>query len=433
MPLDLLRALRRPRRRPAAIVIALLAVGASALVVAGRDASPAIAAAGPTHTAGQAALMDKLRRTPRPTPTPTPTPAPTPTPTPTSTSTPVPTPTPPPPPAGYAVSGNVIVDSTGRPWYAHGLDRPSLEWDCGGETVNGNTGPIPASDFTTMAGQWHANAVRIPLNQDFWLSSTGATVAPSEACPGYATTVHQAVAAAEAAGLAVILDLHWSDEGNLTSTSVGQKCMPDQNSVTFWRSVATAYASDRNVMFELYNEPHDTPWPVWRNGGTFTCTDGVTYTAAGMQQLTDTVRAAGAQNVVVVGGNRWAFDLGGLPTVGAITGGNVAYATHPYEGSAGDSPSAWDAAFGYLTPSAPVIATEFGTSTCAVDAYDTDILTYFRTHGVSSTAWAWYVGGCAFPSVISSAAGACVSFGCPAQSDIAAYASGSQTVTTPAV
>jgi hypothetical protein len=333
--------------------------------------------------------------------------------------------------AGFSVAGNVIEDAAGHPWYAHGVDRPSLEWFCHGLTVTGNGTPIPASDFTTMATVWHANTVRLALNQDFWLSSTGATVAPSERCADYITTVHTAVTQAEAAGLTVILDLHWSDEGDLTSTNVGQKCMADRNSITFWKSVAARYASDAHVMFELYNEPHDTPWSVWRNGGSFTCNDGVTYRAAGMQQLTDAVRSTGAANVVVIGGLQWAYDLSGLPSVGAITGGNVAYATHPYEWVA-DTVSQWDTAFGFLTASAPVIATEFGRASCTADSYTTTVLDYFRTHGMSYTVWAWYAGSCQYPSVISNAAGACVGYGCIVQADMTAYANGSQAPLRPA-
>jgi hypothetical protein len=251
-------------------------------------------------------------------------------------------------------------------------------------------------------------------------------VAPAERCPGYISTVRSVVASAEASGLVVILDLHWSDEGNPLSTVVGQKCMSDQGSLTFWASVATTFGADPRVMFELYNEPHDVPWSVWRDGGVFTCTDGVTFRAAGMQQMVDAVRGTGAQNVTIAGGNGWAYDLSGVARVGALTGGNVAYATHPYEGSAGDSVVAWDAAFGTVAAHAPVIATEFGTTACGVDAYDTDILTYFRAHGIAYTMWAWFVGGCAFPSVISDPAGTCAVGGCTTRADIAAYAGGAQ-------
>lgn len=41
-------------------------------------------------------------------------------------------------------------------------------------------------------------------------------------------------------------------------------------------------------MFELYNEPHDVSWSQWLNG------DG---TYAGMQEMYNAVRAAGAQSI----------------------------------------------------------------------------------------------------------------------------------------
>ena len=83
-------------------------------------------------------------------------------------------------------------------------------------------------------------------------------------------------------------------------------------------------------MFELYNEPHDVELerleaaaPTRKAG-----------TAVGMQQLYDTVRATGAENLVVIGGLNWAYDLSGVPA-NRIAGYNIVYATHPYTDPAG--------------------------------------------------------------------------------------------------
>ena len=35
----------------------------------------------------------------------------------------------------------------------------------------------------------------------------------------------------------------------------------------FWEAVAKAFANHPTVLFDLYNEPHDVSWQVWRNGG----------------------------------------------------------------------------------------------------------------------------------------------------------------------
>ena len=164
--------------------------------------------------------------------------------------------------------------------------------------------------------------------------------------PSYIDTLDNAVAWAEMAGMDVILDLHWSDRGVLGGCNPANGCqqlMPDANSATFWSQVATHYKDDGRVMFELYNEPHDVDWRTWKSGGpTF---EG--WTAVGMQQLYDTVRATGAQNVVVIGGLDWAYDLSGVPA-NRIAGYNIVYATHPYTDTSGFSrpPSDWGRAFG---------------------------------------------------------------------------------------
>ena len=220
---------------------------------------------------------------------------------------------------------------------------------------------------------WNANVVRIALNQDFWLAASPLYD------PGYAPLVDQAVRWAEAAGMDVILDLHWSDAGILGScapTSGCQQKMPDRNSVTFWSEVASRYAGDGRVLFELYNEPHDVTWDVWLYGGA----TGDGWQAAGMQQLYDTVRATGANNLVVIGGLDWAYDLSGVPAH-RVDGYNIAYATHPYDGSGSERRSKfWDIYWGSLTATDPVIVTEFGdTTTCADDYARSSSTTPTRT------------------------------------------------------
>ncbi len=297
-------------------------------------------------------------------------------------------------PAGYVVRGSRIIGPDGRPFLVHGVDRPSLEWSPQGVALS-------AADFRRMRA-WGANTVRIPLDQDFWLASACAY------SPGYRARVRQAVTWARDAGLVVILDLHWSDEGqdrrgSGCGVAPGQQQMADQNSLRFWSEVAAAYRSDPGVWFELYNEPHDVSWSVWRNGGTAQDPKtGLRWQVAGMQQLYSAVRAAGARNMVVVGGLNWAYDLRGLPRY-ALTGYDIAYAVHPYP-YAGKEPPDWTADFGFAAQTYPVIATEFGEFDCG-DSYVQTFIAYAARHGIGWTAWAWYPGGCAFPSLIANWSG----------------------------
>jgi len=47
-----------------------------------------------------------------------------------------------------------------------------------------------------------------------------------------------------------------------------------------------------------------------------------------------------------------------------------------------------------------VIATEFGDSPKCDGVYNKELIDYADVHNASWTAWAWYPGGCNFPSLI---------------------------------
>jgi hypothetical protein len=280
-------------------------------------------------------------------------------------------------PNGYWVNGNTLCTASGRPHLLHGVDRPSLEWNSAGENIS------PA-DFALMQ-TWHVNVVRIALNQDFWLSESPHFV------PYYATVVNDAVLWAEQAGMDVILDLHWSDMGNFANMP-GQQEMADEHSLEFWKEVAARYKDDGRVFFELYNEPHDVPQNVWLSGGS-----AGSWTAVGMQQLHDAVRSTGANNVVIVGGLDYAYDLSVVET-SPVQGYNIMYATHPYNNAPERQPGQWQARWGYLTATAPVVVTEFGDG-CSPD-WDTELIAFADKRHASWTAWAWFPGGCGFPSLL---------------------------------
>jgi endoglucanase len=145
-------------------------------------------------------------------------------------------------------------------------------------------------------------AVRLALSPAGWL---GRRCSASQ----YAGWVDAAVAKANARGRYAIIDLHWSDvQGRApcdTGCLTGQQNMPDADSLAFWRAVAARYANRPGVIFGLYNEPHDVSWACWRDGGCTTTSSALTgsvmsYKAVGMQQLVDAIRAAGANNLVLV-------------------------------------------------------------------------------------------------------------------------------------
>ncbi|HEX7499760.1 MAG TPA: glycoside hydrolase family 5 protein [Polyangia bacterium] len=309
---------------------------------------------------------------------------------------------------GYHVVNNQVLDKTDAVHYFHGVARPSLEWSASGENIS-------IGDFKHMAS-WKANAVRIALNQDSWLFGTSPKT--------YEQTVVQAVEWAKQAGLDVILDLHWSDQGQQGTVSPGQQKMADVNSIAFWKSVADFYKDDGRVLFELYNEPHDVSWDVWLNGG-----DAGGFTAVGMQQLYDAVRSTGANNIVIAGGLDWAYDLSGVPDH-RIQGENIMYATHPYSKGNWKPISGFDAKWGFLTATAPVIVSEFGDNVaeCTTD-YSDAVITYADRAGASWTGWAWYPGGCTFPSLIADWTGTPTAMGAVVKAALARYSAQGMPIT----
>lgn len=215
------------------------------------------------------------------------------------------------------VDGNRIKNASGQIVRLTGTCIPSLEWSSGGENIT--------ASFTESFDNWKSNCIRLPLNQDFWFGYNGANQTD------YRNLVSSLVNMAVSRNKYVIIDLHWSDMGTWNQ-NVGQHNMPDDNSTAFWQSVASTYANNPSVLFDLYNEPHDVSWSVWKNGGNVT-EGAVTYHTPGHQSLINTVRATGAKNIIVVGGLDWAYDLTGVDNGYALTdpsGNGIMYDVHVY-------------------------------------------------------------------------------------------------------
>jgi aryl-phospho-beta-D-glucosidase BglC (GH1 family) len=325
-----------------------------------------------------------------------------------ATASPTPTPVPVPPPSlpTLTVSGNKIMRN-GSPFRFVGVNRDTLEWGSVNYDGCGGDEHFLDSDFDAVKS-WRATAVRLPLAQQAWLGRT---------CPAsaYQAMVEDAVRRINARGMYAILDLHWTDaQGNnkcdYTYCVSGQQPMPDADSIVFWRQVAQRYAGWSGVMFGLFNEPHDVSWSCWRDGGCdVTPSPGTgsiwTYKAAGMQQLYDAVRSQGAQNLVLVAGLDYAYDLSGISAGASLNGSGIVYDTHVYTAFHSDVTD-WNQHFGQLAATYPVSASEFGTNDCSADPI-TKLLNYFDApqgqaqNAISWTAWSWSApGSCQQPSVI---------------------------------
>jgi hypothetical protein len=187
----------------------------------------------------------------------------------------------------------------------------------------------------------------------------------------------------------IMLDLH-TNALTACAAPVQQK-MPDLGAITFWQIVASRYANNPLVGFDLYNEPHDITDAVWHSGGTV-YSSGVSYTAAGMQQLYDAVRGTGATNLVFASGSGWATTYSTLPLTGTT---NLVNAVHAYTCPSGTPESGATCSSGpggVLDPSnllghlatagqtLPVMVTEFGWPSKFQGQYIQNVINYATSH-----------------------------------------------------
>jgi hypothetical protein len=278
------------------------------------------------------------------------------------------------------VDGNQLKTPDGRTVRLHGVNIASLEWNSRGEHV--------LQSVPEAIEHWNCNIIRLPLSQDRWF---GKTKDQKDGGAAYRKIVHDVVEIASSKRAYVLLDLHWSNAG-VWSTNIGQHYMPDANSVIFWESVAPEFANHPAVLFDLYNEPHDVSWSVWRDGGEIIekkKTNSLSYRSPGMQKLLDTCRAKGARNVIVAGGLDWAYDLSGIVQGHALKdpqGNGVMYATHIYPWKKN-----WDKHVTIATTNFCVFVGEVG---CEPKGKDEDpvtwapkILSYIEQHQLNWTAW----------------------------------------------
>jgi endoglucanase len=289
------------------------------------------------------------------------------------------------------VQGNHLVDADGHVVRLLGVNRASFEYACA-QGWGLSEGPTDQAAIAAMTA-WRINAVRVPLNEACWLGLS--SVKPQYRAGPYRRAVLAYVQRLHAAGLYVIVDLHWNAPGK--QRALKQQPLADaDHSPAFWRSVARAFRTDHAVLFDLYNEPHDLSWSCWRNG----CSTPAGWKAAGMQQLVSAVRSTGSKHPLLVGGLNWSNDLSGwLRWRPRDLARQLVASVHVYEtNDCGDEPC-WSSVIGEVASQVPVVTGEIGQGRCAHDFIDR-YMAWADAHGVSYLAWGWNVWGCELPGLI---------------------------------
>ncbi|MBC8065370.1 MAG: cellulase family glycosylhydrolase, partial [Chlorobia bacterium] len=259
-------------------------------------------------------------------------------------------------PLPLRVIGTEVIDSKNQPVWLRGVNCAAMEWDSTGEGHVLETVQVAVED-------WRVNHVRIPLSQDRWFGK-----APEQTDSGksYQALLKRIVDYCNGKGVYVMIDLHWNS-GAQWGKNIGQHKLTDEHSILFWNDVAKKYKNHPAVIFDLYNEPHDITWDVWRDGGQITETNRqtnttLTFKGIGMKELLKTVRDTGAKNVVVVGGLDWSYDMSGFLNGHKLEdpkGNGIIYANHAYPFK-GDTFEKWTTKMDLAIKTLPIVVSEFG-------------------------------------------------------------------------
>lgn len=240
------------------------------------------------------------------------------------------------------------------------------------------------ADYKTIKNDWRANVVRLSVHPGVFLNDwvRGKKILEDE------------VKAARGLGLFVIIDWHVIGEPDgwykPSTTDTRQYYIYNSDFSTakkFWQYAAGQFKADRGLIFELWNEPtngkNDLSWNKLKP-----------YLA----ELTELIRNAGSQNIILAPGVNWGYDLRGIKA-DPLGGQNIAYSWHVYNNNG--SAIGREAALDGLNKIYPVFITEWGSNSDKdlgfsvksgqnVYGYLESIKNLIISQNLSSTAWCWH-------------------------------------------
>jgi endoglucanase len=199
--------------------------------------------------------------------------------------------------------------------------------------------------------------------------------------PKYLPEILEAVQLARSLGFVVLVAVDAQPENGIPDLP----CMPDDSTVRAWRSLAPPLARDRDVMFELFNEPCKS------NNA-----EGQQEWAQSMQKLVTELRELKATNVLLLDGLWSGRSTNGLfPLIHDPLSDRLALAVHPYLArGAFVTERHWHNQFGDSAARYPAIVTEWNatpTNGCVdntTPALVTSLMRYIESLQIGLVAWA---------------------------------------------
>lgn len=252
------------------------------------------------------------------------------------------------------VHGNQIIDGFGHPLILRGAHVDSdlvaiKPYITSTEILAGQN--LTSATFDVMRNAWNMNVARIGTSDFIWQTNKS----------GYIARLQRVVSAANQAGLYVILSLHEDLKSGLPSTTnEGGSELPTTLATSYWQAIAKAFKDNPMVIFDVFNEPRifgrtghtltDVEWQLWLNGGALPCTGCITV--VGVQNLVNTIRQAGAKQIIIVEALQNWFETINKDANGGnfVVDSNIVYSAHNYFTPNALTTATWDLKFGNVSP-----------------------------------------------------------------------------------
>lgn len=256
-------------------------------------------------------------------------------------------------------SGNQYETPEGKPIHLRGVSLCSLDWH------------KPLDLLKEVTTEWKPNIVRLPVQPKEWRQMEPEKYLRERLDP--------AVKICKEQGVYCIVDWH----------QIGDWNKPEETKEleNFWKIVAPRYATNTNIIYEVFNEPTGPGARTKENWRAF---------RDRMQVWVDHIRADAPHTLLLIGSPNWS-QLPAFAVEDPVKGKNLAYVMHAYPGNFG--PATWDSAFGNAAKTIPIFMSEWGWTTSedtfyiikgTQEGFGAPLKTYFneRPH-IGWTAWSY--------------------------------------------
>ena len=256
---------------------------------------------------------------------------------------------------GLHVSGTQLMDAHDQPMILRGASTHGMHW--------GEMGPfVNKAAFQNLRDEWGVNLVRLVS----YVTQGGYTEGSQSTLDDL---IQKGVSYADELGMYALIDWHIHNESPVPTKA---------QAIRFFDKYSKKYADHDNVLYEICNEPLNTPWSTIRS-----------YAV----DVVKTIRANDPDAIIIVGTNTWSQDVDEVATNGGkIDDPNVMYTVHFYSGT--HKQSLRDKVQTALNAGTPVFCTEFGVCDASgnggfdLDEADTWI-NFFEEKGISYCCWSF--------------------------------------------